>query len=188
MFGQPRASPPASGLSHVLGLGEVIILRRNLITDVDRERVRTLHAEGKTRNDIARAIGRSPSTVTGIARALGLSFDRSATAAATHARQVDNRARRIGIVGRLYGRAEQVLGRLEADGYTFTATTVHGIETKVLDHVPAPDEKALASAMSTHLGAAARLEQVDADKGTDGVKSMLGGLAVALGIRTSGDD
>ena len=157
---------------------------RDLITDADRERVRTLHAEGKTRNDIARAINRSPSTVTGIARALGLSFDRSATAAATHARQVDNRARRAAIVARLYFRAEHVLGRLEADRYTFTATTVHGIETKVLDHVPAPDEKALASAMSTHLGAAARLEQVDADKGTDGVKSMLGGLAVALGIHT----
>ncbi len=160
---------------------------RNLITDADRTRVRELHAEGKSRNEIARALGRAPSTVTGIAGALGLSFDRSATAAATHARQVDNRARRTEIVGRLYDRAEQILGRLEADQYTFTATTVNGIETKTLDHVPAPDEKALASAMSTHLGAAARLEQVDADKGAEGAKSMLGGLAVALGIRTTVD-
>ena len=68
--------------------------------------------------------------------------------------------------------------------YTFTATTVHGIETKVLDHVPAPDEKALASAMSTHLGAAAKLEQIDADTGAEGARSMLGGLAIALGITT----
>ncbi|WP_309116262.1 hypothetical protein [Saccharothrix sp.] len=30
---------------------------RNLVTDADRARVRELHAEGKTRNDIARAIG-----------------------------------------------------------------------------------------------------------------------------------
>ncbi|MFB9929182.1 helix-turn-helix domain-containing protein [Amycolatopsis halotolerans] len=157
---------------------------RNLITDADRERVRELHAEGRTRNDIAREISRSPSTVTGIAQALGLSFDRSATAAATHARQVDNRARRTEIVGRLYGRAERILGRLEADRYTFTATTINGIESKVLDHVPAPDEKALASAMSTHLSAAAKLEQVDADTGAEGARSMLGGLAVALGIAT----
>jgi hypothetical protein len=161
---------------------------RNPITDTDRDRVRDLHADGKTRNDIARAIGRAPSTVTGIAHALGLSFDRTATAAATHARQVDNRARRTEIVARLYDRAEQLLGRLEADRYTFTATTVHGIETKTLDHVPAPDEKALASAMSAHLAAAARLEQVDADKGAEGAKSMLGGLAVALGIRTTLSD
>ena len=123
--------------------------------------------------------------MTGIARELGLTFDRAKTAAATHARQIDNRARRTEIVGRLYGRAEQVLSRLEAPGYKFTATTVHGIETKTLDHVPAPDEKALASALSTHLGAAARLEVIDADKGSDGAKSMLGGLAIALGIRTS---
>lgn len=155
---------------------------RNLVTDTDRVRVRELHAEGKSRNDIARAIRRSASTVTGIARELGLSFDRSATAAATQARQIDNRARRTEIVGRLYGRAEHLLVRLEAPVYTFTATTINGIESKTLDHVPAPDEKALATALSTHLSAAGRLEQVDADKGSDGAKSMLGGLAVALGI------
>lgn len=49
--------------------------------------------------------GRSSSTVTGIARELGLSFDHSKTAAATAARQIDNRTRRTEIVGRLYGRA-----------------------------------------------------------------------------------
>ncbi|GGM65104.1 hypothetical protein GCM10012275_39560 [Longimycelium tulufanense] len=158
------------------------------ITDADRERVRVLHAEGKSRNEIARQIGRSVSTVTGIARALGLSFDRSKTAAATAARQIDNRARRAELVARLYGRAEQVLARLDAPTYTFTATTVHGIETTRLDHVPAPDEKALASAVSSHLSAAARLEQIDADKGSENAKSMLGGLAVALGIRTTNSD
>ncbi|WP_221761290.1 hypothetical protein [Kibdelosporangium aridum] len=68
-------------------------------------------------------------------------------------------------MSRFHGRAEHILGRLEADRYTFTATTINGIESKTLDHVPAPDEKALATAMSTHLGAAARLEQVGADKG-----------------------
>ncbi|WP_202919336.1 helix-turn-helix domain-containing protein [Saccharothrix deserti] len=155
---------------------------RNLVTDADRARVRELHAEGKTRNDIARAINRSSSTVTGIARELGLSFDRSKTAAATAARQIDNRSRRTEIVGRLYGRVEHLLARLEADRYVFTATTINGIESKTLDHVPAPDEKALASALSTHLSAASRLEQVDADKGSEGAKSMLGGIALALGV------
>lgn len=52
------------------------------ITDADRERVRELHVQGKTRNDIAREIGRAPSTVSKPARALGLPFDRSKTAAA----------------------------------------------------------------------------------------------------------
>lgn len=158
---------------------------RNQVTNADRDRVRELHAEGKSRNDIARVTGRSASTVTVIARELGLSFDRSKTAAATQARQIDNRARRTEITSRLYGRAEQVLARLESAGYKFTTTTVHGIETKTLDHVPAPDEKALASALSTHLAAAARLEAIDAEKGSEGAKSMLTGLAVALGIATT---
>ena len=162
-------------------------MSRGPITDAERDRVRALHGRGTARNEIAREIGRAPSTVTGIARALGLSFDRTTTAAATHARQVDNRARRTEIVGRLYGRAEHLLARLESDRYTFTATTINGIESKSLDHVPAPDEKALASALSTHLSAAGRLEAVDADQGAEGAKSMLGGLAIALGIRV-GDE
>ncbi|MCI2424110.1 helix-turn-helix domain-containing protein [Saccharopolyspora sp. K220] len=99
--------------------------------------MRELHAQGKTRNDIAREIGRSPSTVSRLAHAAGLSFDRSKTAAATQAKQRDNAARRADLVRRLYGRGEANLGRLEAPRYKFTTATVNGIETKVLDHVPA---------------------------------------------------
>lgn len=154
------------------------------ITDLDRERVRELHAQGKTRNDIAREIGRSPSTVSKLARALGLSFDRTKTAAATAAKQQDNRARRTSLVGRLYGRSERILDRVEAPNYTFTTATVNGIETKVLDHVPAPDEKALAASISSHLTSAAKLEAIDANRGTESAKSMLGGLAAALGLGT----
>jgi hypothetical protein len=47
----------------------VVTVPRNLINDADRERVRALHAEGMSRNDIACEIGRSPSTVTGTTRA-----------------------------------------------------------------------------------------------------------------------
>lgn len=158
------------------------------LTDDDRAQVRALHKAGKNRNQIAQEIGRSGATVTKLARELGITFDRSKTATATHARQVDNRARRADLVARLYGRAEQILDRLDAERYTFTATTINGIESTGLDHVPAPDEKALASALSTHLTAAAKLEQVDAGKGSDSVRSMLGGLAVALGVRTAVDD
>ncbi|MGW1678517.1 helix-turn-helix domain-containing protein [Saccharopolyspora sp. NPDC002376] len=60
------------------------------ITDADRERVRELHTQGKTRNHIASEIGRSPSTVSKIARELGLSFDRS------HPRSADGPGRNRG--------------------------------------------------------------------------------------------
>ncbi|MEU5847452.1 helix-turn-helix domain-containing protein [Saccharopolyspora shandongensis] len=158
------------------------------VTDADRDRVRALHAQGKTRNDIAREIGRSPSTVSKLAHAAGLSFDRTKTAAATAAKQRDNQARRADLVGRLYGRGEAILDRVEAPRYKFTTATVNGIETKALDHVPAQEEKALATAVSSHLAAAAKLEAVDTDRGTGAVRSMIGSLAHALGVANPIED
>jgi IS30 family transposase len=65
------------------------------IHDRDREAVRRLHAEGKTRNAIARAIGRSAATISKIAREEGLTFAGGArVAAATEARRADTAARR----------------------------------------------------------------------------------------------
>ncbi|MGW1680539.1 helix-turn-helix domain-containing protein [Saccharopolyspora sp. NPDC002376] len=57
------------------------------ITDSDRTRARELHEQGKTRNDIAKTLGRSPSTVSKLARELGLSFARS------HPRSADGAGR-----------------------------------------------------------------------------------------------
>ncbi|MGP4019968.1 helix-turn-helix domain-containing protein [Saccharopolyspora sp. 5N708] len=67
------------------------------VTEQERERVRELHAQGKTRNAIAKIMGRSPGTISTIARELGLAFDRSATAAASAAKAADNKARRVEI-------------------------------------------------------------------------------------------
>ncbi|MFI1018014.1 helix-turn-helix domain-containing protein [Streptomyces sp. NPDC020965] len=65
------------------------------ITDADREAVRTLHAEGKSRNAIARETGRSAATVSKIAAAEGLAFSGGArVAAATEARRSDATVRR----------------------------------------------------------------------------------------------
>ncbi|MEU2393984.1 helix-turn-helix domain-containing protein [Streptomyces sp. NPDC007369] len=65
------------------------------IRERDREQVRRLHAEGKSRNAIARAIGRSASTVSKIAADEGLAFSGGArVAAATEARRADSAARR----------------------------------------------------------------------------------------------
>lgn len=65
------------------------------VTVADRDQVRRLHAEGKSRNTIAREMGRSASTVSKIARELGLAFSGGArVAAATEARRADAAARR----------------------------------------------------------------------------------------------
>jgi transposase-like protein len=65
------------------------------ITDSDREAVRRLHAEGKSRNQIARETGRSAATVSKIAAEAGLAFSGGArVAAATEAVRADAAARR----------------------------------------------------------------------------------------------
>lgn len=65
------------------------------ITERDREAVRRLHAEGKSRNTIAREIGRGAATVSKIANGLGLTFAGGARiAAATEAHRADTAARR----------------------------------------------------------------------------------------------
>lgn len=153
------------------------------VTDKDRNAVRALHAEGLGRNEIARRIGRGSRTVSVLAAELGLSFDRTHTAIATEARVIDAKARRAALIQRAYARAEKLFERLEADKdgeFTYTATTVNGIETERLDHVPGQEEKALAASISSYLTQAARLEQLDGDPGLDAAKSMLGGLAEGL--------
>lgn len=158
------------------------------ITSAERDEVRRLHAEGYARNTIAKRVGRSPSTVSKIVHESGGAFDRSRTAAATEAKQQDNKARRAALIDRLYGRAEHNLDTLESDQYAYTATTVNGIETQQLAHVPAQDERHLSSAISTNLTSAARLENVDADDAAAAGRSVLGGIAAALGLPPTGGD
>lgn len=66
------------------------------VSDAERARIIATIEAGTSRNDTARKHKRSPGTITKIAHAAGLSFDRSATRAATEAKQADNRARRAG--------------------------------------------------------------------------------------------
>ncbi|MEU8989984.1 helix-turn-helix domain-containing protein [Streptomyces sp. NPDC048558] len=85
------------------------------IDDRDREQVRKLHAKGKSRNEIARAIKRSPSTVSKIAAALDppLTFDRAAEVeTATRVRRADLAARRANLAITLHDVAERELGRM----------------------------------------------------------------------------
>ena len=159
------------------------------VTDEDRKAVRELHAEGLPRNEIARRLNRSGRTISAIAVDLGLTFDRAGTEAATRARAADAKARRADLIDRALTRAEALFDRLEAadvEGYRFTATTVRGIESETLDHVPGSEERALASAAGQYLAQAAKLEALDAGSGHDEDRGILAGIAHALGWQTPG--
>lgn len=86
---------------------------RRPVTDEDRDQVRELHAEGLSRNEIARRIGRSGKTVSNIAKAAGLTFERGPeVAAATEARKVDAKARRAALALALLDDAERLRQQL----------------------------------------------------------------------------
>ncbi|AQS72348.1 helix-turn-helix domain containing protein [Streptomyces pactum] len=163
--------------------------------DEEIEELKRLHTEGLGRNAIAREMGRSLRGVSVHAERLGLTFDRTMTAVATQAKVTDAKARRAAIVQRLYARTERLLDQLEGadDGrFKFTTSTVNGIETESLDHVPGQEEKALSGAITQYMNQAVKLEQLDGDPGVEAARSMLGSLAEGLnklaGLDGGGDD
>lgn len=78
------------------------------VTDTERQRVRDLHAAGRTRNDIATELNRSGSTISKIAKDLGLSFNREQVKAATEAKVADARARRAALMNQYLDDAERL--------------------------------------------------------------------------------
>ncbi|MEI5099009.1 helix-turn-helix domain-containing protein [Streptomyces sp. PmtG] len=154
------------------------------IDDRDREQVRRLHAQGQARNEIARAIKRSPSTVSKIAAAFDppLSFDRAAeVAVATEVRRADLAARRTALALALQDDAERMRIQL-------WAPTTHGEfagregewhET----HLAQPrftDQRQIIASVQTAVGTSLRLAPADGGDNAEDVRSMLGALGEAL--------
>ena len=83
------------------------------ITDEQRAEVLRLHTEGHARNEIARRIGISAGSVTNICRAADRAFDRSETAKATEARQIDLAAGRTRLAEKMLAVAEGMLDSVE---------------------------------------------------------------------------
>lgn len=150
------------------------------VTDETRADVRRLHGEGLGRNAIARELGRSPRTVSLICEELGLTFDRTAAAAATEARMVDVRARRADITERLYAQAERILARLEKPQHRIREVSFGKVVTYEVDELPAQDVRNLMVAVSTATTQAAKMEALASDNGLADAKSMLGQLAAGL--------
>lgn len=131
------------------------------ITAEQRQRIIDLHGQGKSRNAIAREAGVGAGTVTKICNENGLTFDRSATINATHAKVADNKARRAAIIGRLYQRTEKILDRLEAPLYVYTVATKDSVERVEDLAPPAGDERNLATSIAVYLDKATKLEDYD---------------------------
>lgn len=111
---------------------------------------------------VEKQLGIPKNTVAGWARKAGTRTVRpERVRAAIEAKVADGKSRRASIVLRLYARTEKILDRLEADTYTWTATTKDGTETVHDIEPPAADERSHATAIAIYLDKATKLEDYD---------------------------
>ncbi|MFE6103196.1 helix-turn-helix domain-containing protein [Streptomyces laurentii] len=155
--------------------------RNPRVTDEERAEIRRLHAEGHGRNEIARRLGRGQRTISVQVDAMGLSFDRTATAVATEARVIDGRARRARILEGLYEVAEAELGYLRRSSpYPLVEVSAGQAVRFEAERLPAQDRRALITGISTAMTAASRLEAMEGDPGIADAASLLTSLGKAF--------
>ncbi len=147
-----------------------------------------IKAGGKPRNEIAREHGVSAGTVTNIARKAGVAsaFDRSQTAKATRAREVDCKALRARLKVDLLKDAQRLRKRAWSR-YPVVVSSMEGAEIVTLDLPPLPDVRAAYTAIGIAADKSIRLEQVDAGGDVDTAKSLLGRLFAGLAEAVDGD-
>ncbi|MGW3154015.1 GcrA family cell cycle regulator [Streptomyces sp. NPDC001089] len=160
-------------------------------SDEDEDRLRQLHADGVSRNEIARQMGWSAGAITNHAQRLGLAFDREDVRVAVEARQVELKDRRQRIQEQLLDLAERTIDRARSE-YTLTGVKQDGeFVHEVLREPPAKETKDLTLAASSALTSALKLAQVDAgDEGRESARGLLQSLsdAMASAARELGGD
>jgi hypothetical protein len=152
------------------------------VTDEDRAAVKRLHAEGKARNVIAREIGRSGSTVSKIADALGLTFDRAeTTAVATAARSADLASRRVHLAERLHDDAEKLRQQLWQPCITGAFGGKDNVwSQKQLTQPLFADQRQILSAVGIAVDRSLKLVPQRDEQGASDAVSMLDQLAAGI--------
>ncbi|MEU8760658.1 helix-turn-helix domain-containing protein [Streptomyces sp. NPDC048659] len=137
----------------------------NPVTDADRDRIRELHAQGLSRNEIARQLDRSGRTISVQAAAMHLTFDRTATEAATAARKADLEEKRVILAEALADDALRLTAQM------WEPAVIHsfgGKEHTYNSHeIPEPlaaDKRALMSAATAAAAQSLRLVPAETDQ------------------------
>jgi transposase-like protein len=140
-----------------------------------------------SRNEIARRRNVSPSTVSKIAKDEGQSaaFDRTQTAKATRAKQIDNAARRTVLIDRMYDVASHMLDRVTSP-YTQVVSGPAGAEFVTTKLPPLRDAQAGMSSAAIAIDKAARMEAANGDSRVEQARTLLGGLMSDL-VAAHGD-
>ncbi|MEU8473751.1 helix-turn-helix domain-containing protein [Streptomyces hygroscopicus] len=151
------------------------------VTDETRQEVRALHAEGCSRNEIARRLKRSGRTISLIAQDLGLSFDRTATEEATRARQADLAEKRTILAEALIEDAMRLTEQMWEPStiYNFGGKD-NTYEERTVDEPPADAKRQLMTAAGAAIDRSLKLAPPVVGTGEEDAKSMLGKIMGGL--------
>ncbi|MCX5197215.1 hypothetical protein OOK31_25510 [Streptomyces sp. NBC_00249] len=151
------------------------------VTAEELDELRHLHAQGLSRNEIARRLDRGQRTVSVYAARLGLSFACTVTEEATRVRKAQLEEKRVILADALTDDA------LRLSAQVWEPTTIHSFGGK--DHTynsqdinepPAADKRALMAAATAAAAQSVRLVPPAEDSGAADARSMLGRLFSGL--------
>ncbi|GGW41268.1 helix-turn-helix domain-containing protein [Streptomyces xantholiticus] len=151
------------------------------VTDEDRAKVRELHAQGLSRNEIARRTGRGQRTVSYMAQQMGLVFDCTRTEEATRHRAAQLAERRAILAEALHDDAERLTEQLwePAIVHSFGGKD-NTFERRELPEPPADAKKNLMAAAGMAIDRSLRLLPPVAEDGAEQARSVVGQLMTGL--------
>lgn len=155
------------------------------VTADEETRIVALIDQGKARNEIAREVERSASTITGIATKHGRSFDRSATKTATAAKAADNDARIEALLQRALSAAEKEYSRLDAldrgERYRLVKVSAGQVIDRMVSTAPEEDRQRMHTTAAIQVDKAKVLRSMksDAREGKTLIERFVDGLAEA---------
>ena len=151
-------------------------------SDDEDERLRELHASGKSLHAIAGEMGRAKSTVSRESKRLQLSWTRDQVNAATEAKVADAKGRRAALQIALLEDAEKLRAQLWKPTLAFNfGGKDNTYNEHQLDQPTFTDQLKIMQATGVAGDRSLKLAEHDSD-GAEQVRSLLGGIAEALGL------
>lgn len=152
-------------------------------TPDEEQQLRDLNATETSLTEVARRLGRPKASVSLKAKALGLTWDRQQTRAATAAHRTDAASRRARLEVRLLAAAEE---DLDARGEPITYVDHGGrdfvrVEVEADRPIPADRLKLMQSA-TIAIDRALKIAEHDAGDGAEPARNLLADLGRALGV------
>lgn len=158
------------------------------ITKREHTRVIKLHGEGKSRNAIAKAIGRSNAAVTKIAKAEGLTFDRTTTMQATEAARADAAKLRAQLELDYLDDAQHLRRRIRQQYLVFEwGGKDHEYAEKLITEPPPTEQYRLMQASVAAANASLRIEASRGEGGVAAARSLVSEIAGFFGYGPDGE-